>query len=75
MISLTGTCFVGQVSRDVNIPDTNCFFRLLPQQKLDWIVAQERTGARVMMIGDGINDSAALAGENNKSHTFELTKF
>jgi P-type Cu+ transporter len=36
-------------------------FRQTPQDKLDFISAAHETGHRVLMIGDGLNDSGALA--------------
>jgi Cu+-exporting ATPase len=41
-------------------PLDDCQAELLPQQKLDWVVAQQQAGHRVAMIGDGINDALAL---------------
>ncbi|MGH9675791.1 MAG: heavy metal translocating P-type ATPase, partial [Candidatus Acidiferrum sp.] len=35
--------------------------QLLPAQKADWIAARQAAGARVAMVGDGINDAPALA--------------
>ena len=34
----------------------------MPNEKLEWIREQDRTGNGVIMLGDGINDAAALAG-------------
>ena len=61
---LTGDHIVvaAEVCRQVGIPDEACRARLLPQEKLDWIKQSERAGRRVLMVGDGINDAAALAG-------------
>ncbi len=33
-----------------------------PHEKLNRITEQERQGARILMVGDGVNDSAALSG-------------
>ncbi len=33
----------------------------LPVQKAEWITERQREGARVLMVGDGINDAPALA--------------
>jgi Cu+-exporting ATPase len=41
-------------------PVDDCQAELLPQQKLDWVVAQQQAGHKVAMIGDGINDALAL---------------
>ena len=38
-----------------------CAGGLLPQDKLDAVRAAQRQGARVVMIGDGINDAPVLA--------------
>ncbi|RRN78080.1 HAD family hydrolase [Pseudoxanthomonas sp. SGD-10] len=35
-------------------------FKQSPQDKLDFIKQQQQKGARVMMVGDGLNDSGAL---------------
>lgn len=34
---------------------------LLPQQKEDWLAQERRDGVKVCMVGDGVNDSQALA--------------
>ena len=34
---------------------------LTPADKLDWIEAKTSQGARILMVGDGLNDTAALA--------------
>jgi len=41
-------------------PLEDCQAELLPQQKLDWVLAQQQAGRKVAMIGDGINDALAL---------------
>jgi len=43
------------------IADKDCHARLLPNEKLDWIRAEQKRGHGVIMLGDGINDAAALA--------------
>ena len=60
------------ICQQVGISSSDCYFRLLPRQKLDWIVGRQTptSGARVhstrkrgkvIMVGDGINDSTALS--------------
>ena len=41
--------------------ERDCHARLLPQEKLDWIRSTQKEGHGVIMLGDGINDAAALA--------------
>jgi P-type Cu2+ transporter len=38
--------------------------RMSTEGKLEWIVAQERSGAKVMYVGDGLNDTATLSAAN-----------
>lgn len=52
-----------QVCATVGIPTVDCHARLLPQGKLEWVQLAEGRRERVCMVGDGINDAAALAGE------------
>jgi P-type E1-E2 ATPase len=40
----------------------DCKSRLLPQEKLDYI-QKKNSSEGVIMIGDGINDASALAGQ------------
>jgi len=40
--------------------DSHLFFGQTPQQKLDKVVALQQQGLKVMMFGDGLNDSGAL---------------
>ncbi|QNK61889.1 heavy metal translocating P-type ATPase metal-binding domain-containing protein [Pedobacter sp. PAMC26386] len=39
-------------------------FQQSPQQKLDYILRLQETGAKVMMLGDGLNDAGALKQSN-----------
>ena len=48
-----------QVSGKLGISDFRADQR--PADKLAWIVAQQRSGHKVMMVGDGINDAPALS--------------
>jgi Cu+-exporting ATPase len=41
--------------------DMEMYFDYLPQQKLDKVIEMQSRGNKVMMIGDGLNDSAALS--------------
>jgi P-type E1-E2 ATPase len=50
-----------QVCKQVGISIDNCRSRLLPTEKLSWIKNQQTESNYVVMIGDGINDAAALA--------------
>jgi len=51
---------VARVATKTNIQ--HAFGGLLPQDKLDYIQQLKSAGKTVAMVGDGINDSAALAG-------------
>jgi P-type Cu+ transporter len=51
----------GERSRWSDIFGTSVRFRQTPQDKLDFIAASHRAGRHVLMIGDGLNDSGALA--------------
>ena len=43
---------------------TELIFNQKPQQKLDYIHSLQKSGANVMMVGDGLNDAGALAQSN-----------
>ncbi len=49
------------IARTVGIKGEHVIARALPEEKLDRINALKSAGHNVLMIGDGINDAAALA--------------
>jgi hypothetical protein len=49
-----------QICKTVAIPPEDCHSRLLPQEKLDWILAKQSRGQGVVMLGDGINGQLFL---------------
>ena len=51
----------GAIARAVGIKGENVIARALPEEKLDRVNALKSAGHTVLMIGDGINDAAALA--------------
>jgi Cu+-exporting ATPase len=51
----------GAIARMVGIKGEHVIARALPEEKLDRINALKSAGHTVLMIGDGINDAAALA--------------
>ena len=51
----------GAIARTVGIKGEHVIARALPEEKLDRINALKSAGHTVLMIGDGINDAAALA--------------
>jgi Cu+-exporting ATPase len=51
----------GAIARTVGIKAEHVIARALPEEKLDRINALKSAGQTVLMIGDGINDAAALA--------------
>jgi len=51
----------GAIARAVGIKDDHVIARALPEEKLDRVNALKSAGHTVLMIGDGINDAAALA--------------
>lgn len=46
----------------LHIPE--CRSRLHPEDKFQYVASQELNGRHVLMLGDGINDTTALAGEH-----------
>ena len=48
-----------KIARDAGIDEV--VSRALPQDKLDYIAACQARGEKVAMVGDGVNDAAALA--------------
>ena len=51
----------GAIARAVGIKGEHVIARALPEEKLDRVSALKSAGHTVLMIGDGINDAAALA--------------
>jgi Cu+-exporting ATPase len=51
----------GAIARTVGIKGEHVIARALPEEKLDRVSALKLAGHTVLMIGDGINDAAALA--------------
>ncbi|MDO4433478.1 MAG: cation-translocating P-type ATPase [Alysiella sp.] len=52
---------VAHIAKQLGIPASYALAEQTPRQKNAWIVQQQESGAKVAMIGDGINDVAALA--------------
>ena len=52
---------VGAVAAQLGVPVDNAVGNLTPVQKLDRVKELKRAGARVMVVGDGVNDAPALA--------------
>ena len=53
-----------QIALEVGIPTKNVIAAASPERKIGKIEELRANGAKVLMIGDGINDAAALAAAN-----------
>lgn len=52
------------VASKIGVHPDNVKARLLPTEKLDWVQNANARGKKVMMLGDGINDAAALSASH-----------
>ena len=59
ILSGDGTAAVDRAASELGISKWQA--ELLPGQKLDWLNARRASGRKVLMVGDGLNDSPALA--------------
>jgi Cu+-exporting ATPase len=50
-----------QIAEQVGIPDSNVIAQATPDQKIAKVKELRSSGKKVLMIGDGINDAAALS--------------
>lgn len=53
-----------QIALEVGIPSKNVIASATPERKITKIEELQANGAKVLMIGDGINDAAALSAAN-----------
>lgn len=49
------------VAREVGIDPTNVFAGVMPDEKVSKVIELQEAGKTVAMVGDGVNDAAALA--------------
>ncbi|MGN6544952.1 MAG: HAD-IC family P-type ATPase, partial [Aureliella sp.] len=52
---------VQQIGRSLGLADEKCLGGVSPEEKLGWIRRYQASGKPVIMVGDGVNDAAALA--------------
>ncbi len=52
---------VANVARQIDLPTSATHAQVLPENKLQFVEAQKKLGQTVVMVGDGVNDAAALA--------------
>ncbi|PIE55347.1 MAG: heavy metal translocating P-type ATPase [Dethiosulfovibrio peptidovorans] len=50
------------VARAVGIPEEDVHAEIRPEDKLDIVRSEQSRGGKVLMVGDGMNDAAALKG-------------